>query len=86
MPVEGSMARGSTILAAPVASSKPVPMSLPSAKKVTVPVGMPPDAEEAFAVMASGWNCGNEAADRETATFAATVVTVTLRAGAVLLP
>jgi hypothetical protein len=80
------MARGSTIVAAPEASSKAAPMSLPSAKKVTVPVGMPPEDEEALAVIASGWNCGNEAADRETATFAATVVTVTLRGAAVLLP
>jgi hypothetical protein len=47
---------------------------------------MPPEDEEAFAVMARGWNCGNEAAERETTTFAVPVVTVTLRGGAVLLP
>jgi hypothetical protein len=80
------MPAGSAILAAPEASSVAVPIVLPSARKVTVPVGIPPDAEEAFAVMVSGWNCGKEAADSETATLALPVVTVIGRAGAVLLP
>jgi hypothetical protein len=78
--------KGSTILATPAAFRVPVPIRLPSAKKVIVPVGMPPDAEEAFAVMVSGWNCGSDAAERETATVALPVVTVIVRAGAVLLP
>jgi hypothetical protein len=72
------------MLATPLELNVPVPMGVPSAKKVTVPVGIPPVAEVTLAVMVRGWNCGNEAEERVTAVFVLPVVTVTLRAGAVL--
>ena len=76
--------RGSTIFATPVGFSAAVPTDVPSAKKVTVPVGIPPVADVTFAVMVRGWNCGSEAAEKLTEVLVLPVVTVTLRAGAVL--
>ena len=49
-----SVSWGSVMLAMPAEFSAATPMVLPSAKKVTVPVGMPPDAEESFALMVRG--------------------------------
>jgi hypothetical protein len=72
------------MLATPAEFSAAVPRSVPSAKKLTVPVGMPPVAEVTFAVRVRGWNCGNEADEKVTAVLVLPVVTVTLSAGAVL--
>jgi hypothetical protein len=84
-PLE-SVSWGSTMAAMPEEFSAAAPIAMPSARKVTVPVGMPPDAEESFAEMVRGWNCGREAGERVTTAVALPVVTVMLRAGAVLLP
>ena len=73
------------MLATPDAFSEPVPMDWPSAKKVIVPVGIPPVAEATLAVIVKGWNCGTEAGDSVTAALVVPVVTVMLRAGAVLV-
>lgn len=74
------------MLPTPAAFSVAAPIAVPSARKVTVPVGMPPLADESFALMVRGWNCGNEAEESMTTAVAVPVVTVTLRAGAVLFP
>ena len=72
--------------ATPLAFSVAAPMAFPSARKVTLPVGIPPFAEESFALMVRGWNCGTEADENVMTAFAVPVVTVTLRGAAVLLP
>lgn len=72
------------ILTVPAEFNVPDPIMAPSAKKVTVPVGIPPVAEETFAVIVRGWNCGSDAEERMTAVLVVPVVTVTLSAGAVL--
>ena len=74
------------MLAIPAEFSAAAPMVLPSAKKVTVPVGTLPLAEESFALMVRGWNCGREAEEKLTTALAVPVVTVMLRGEAVLLP
>ena len=72
------------MLATPAAFNVPAPIMAPSAKNVTVPVGIPPVAEETFALIVTGWNCGSDADERMTAVVVVPVVTVTLSAGAVL--